>query len=187
MSNASQPQVYHERQSKQLCALHVLNNLFQERAFTKADMDDICLQLAPDSSSWWNPHRSPIGLGNYDINVIMAALQIKDQQAVWFDKRKNLDDLIPRTALGFILNVPSGSRLTSWMPSALVSQKHWIAIRRIGDDLYFNLDSHLYEPEIIGDDVALLGYLKSEMSKGDRELIIVVPSDSTAESDLWKS
>ena len=28
-------QVYHERQSKQLCALHVLNNLFQVIFFVK--------------------------------------------------------------------------------------------------------------------------------------------------------
>ena len=48
----------------------------QEKAFSKPDLDEICLQLAPDSNSWWNPHRSPIGLGNYDINVIMAALTI---------------------------------------------------------------------------------------------------------------
>ena len=35
--------VYHERQQLQLCALHVLNNLLQEqKAFTKADLDQIC-------------------------------------------------------------------------------------------------------------------------------------------------
>ena len=35
--------VYHERQSKELCALHALNNLFQnEKAYTKKDLDDIC-------------------------------------------------------------------------------------------------------------------------------------------------
>ena len=103
--------IYHEKQSKQLCALHVLNNLFQvffcfdtffskfdlifaqEKAFSKPDLDEICLQLAPDSNSWWNPHRSPIGLGNYDINVIMAALTIKDYQAVWFDKRRSVQKM----------------------------------------------------------------------------------------------
>ena len=101
--------IYHERQSRQLCALHVLNNLLQvnihihvdylilpdllsyfflkEKAFTKAQLDDICTQLAPDNQ-WWNPHRSPLGLGNYDVNVMMAALQGKDCQAIWFDKRK---------------------------------------------------------------------------------------------------
>jgi len=179
-------QVYHERQSKQLCALHVLNNLFQEKAFSKVELDDICLQLAPDSNSWWNPHRSPLGLGNYDVNVMMAALQIKDYQAIWFDKRKSIDQLQPSVALGFILNIPSGSRMTNWIPSSIVSQKHWVAIRKVGDELYFNLDSHLQEPEIIGDESSLMAYLKTEASKADRELLIVVSNNTVSESELWK-
>lgn len=35
-----------------------------------------------------NPHRSMLGIGNYDVNVIMAALQTKDLEAIWFDQRK---------------------------------------------------------------------------------------------------
>ena len=35
--------IYHEKQSKELCALHALNNLFQnEKAYTKKDLNDIC-------------------------------------------------------------------------------------------------------------------------------------------------
>lgn len=30
-----------------------------------------------------------LGLGNYDINVLTAALQTKDYSIVWFDKRKD--------------------------------------------------------------------------------------------------
>ncbi|KAK9825183.1 hypothetical protein WJX81_003997 [Elliptochloris bilobata] len=37
---------YHERQRLQLCALHTLNNLFQEQAFTQDD-----LALLPGSSN----------------------------------------------------------------------------------------------------------------------------------------
>lgn len=33
--------IYHQKQSKQLCALHALNNLFQEDVFTKSDLDTI--------------------------------------------------------------------------------------------------------------------------------------------------
>ena len=36
-----------------------------------------------------NPHKSSIGLGNYDVNVITAALNSKDHDIVWFDKRKD--------------------------------------------------------------------------------------------------
>ena len=37
--------IYHEKQIKELCALHALNNLFQDgEAFSKQDLDDICLK-----------------------------------------------------------------------------------------------------------------------------------------------
>lgn len=83
MSNV---QIYHEKQVRELCALHALNNLFQGRSFTKLELDEICHSLSPDV--WINPHKSLLGLGNYDINVIMKALQTRDCEAIWFDKRK---------------------------------------------------------------------------------------------------
>lgn len=73
-------------QMKELCALHALNNLFQEKEFNKQELDEICYNLSPDV--WINPHKSLLGLGNYDINVIMSALQRKNFEAIWFDKRR---------------------------------------------------------------------------------------------------
>lgn len=112
MSNIYTPtinsNVYHERQIRELCALHTLNNLFQGKTlydfskiqlsfveivqhlergfFTKLQLDEICKQLSPNE--WINPHRSMLGLGNYDINVIMSALENRGYEATWFDKRK---------------------------------------------------------------------------------------------------
>lgn len=84
----SSGRIYHERQSKQLCALHALNNLFQSSsAFTKQDLDAICKELAPDARIF-NPHRSVLGFGCYDVNVIISALAKKGYDVVWFDKRK---------------------------------------------------------------------------------------------------
>lgn len=37
-----------------------------------------------------NPHRSVLGTGNYDVNVIMAALQSRELAAVWWDKRRSV-------------------------------------------------------------------------------------------------
>lgn len=123
--------IYHERQIRELCALHALNNLFQgmcmcclvcqfllnklydidhdtfftrspfkcvpkliflfifiaaKGTFTKSELDEICVQLSPDE--WINPHKSMLGLGQYDVNVIMSALQLRGYEAIWFDKRK---------------------------------------------------------------------------------------------------
>ncbi len=80
------PAMYHERQRLQFCALHVLNNLFQDEVFSKPELDDICYSLNPDATI--NPHKSMFGLGNYDVNVLTMALQLKDFQLIWFDKRK---------------------------------------------------------------------------------------------------
>lgn len=80
-------EIYHEKQIRELCALHALNNLFQAKdTFTKIELDYICHSLSPDN--WINPHRSMLGLGNYDINVIMKALQSRGYGTIWFDKRK---------------------------------------------------------------------------------------------------
>lgn len=78
---------YFERQSLSRCALHALNNLLQSAAFSVADLNAICEQLTP-GKGFRNPHKSMIGLGNWDVNVIMRALQTKDLQVSWFDRRK---------------------------------------------------------------------------------------------------
>ena len=56
----------------------------------QTELNEICYTLSPDS--WLNPHKSVLGLGNYDINVITAALNTRQMGLVWFDKRKD-----PRT------------------------------------------------------------------------------------------
>ncbi|XP_076064074.1 josephin-1-like [Oratosquilla oratoria] len=162
--------IYHEKQVKELCALHSLNNLFQDgRAFTKSELDTICYSLSPDN--WFNPHKSVFGTGNYDINVIMAALASKSCGIVWFDKRKDPEVIVLEKTVGFILNVPSEYRLG---PLQLpLRRKHWIAIRNIRG-VYYNLDSKLEAPEIIGRGAELLKYLGDELRCKEKELFIVV-------------
>ncbi|XP_035019465.1 josephin-2 isoform X2 [Hippoglossus stenolepis] len=38
----SEGDVFHEKQRLELCAIHALNNVLQERVFTKETADDIC-------------------------------------------------------------------------------------------------------------------------------------------------
>ncbi|KAG8320862.1 Josephin-1 [Homalodisca vitripennis] len=138
--------VYHEKQVKELCALHALNNLFQKKqAFTKQELDEICQSLSPDV--WINPHRSLLGLGNYDVNVIMTALQRRGCEAIWFDKRKDPSCLQLDRISGFILNVPSDYRLGFVLLP--LRRKHWVAIRQVAGT-YYNLDSKLDSPVLIG-------------------------------------
>jgi hypothetical protein len=82
--------VYFERQSLSRCAVHTLNNLLQYRAFTPAALDALCRELTPNA--FINPHKSLWGVGNYDVNVIMRALQTKGFTVNWFDRRKRQTD-----------------------------------------------------------------------------------------------
>ena len=43
------------------------------KTISSEELDEICLRLNP--ATVLNPHKSVLGTGNYDINVIMAALQ----------------------------------------------------------------------------------------------------------------
>ncbi|NXQ51521.1 JOS2 protein, partial [Anthoscopus minutus] len=137
--------LYHERQRLELCALHALNNLLQRPWLSKAAADGICQRLAPRARP--NPHRSPLGTGNYDINVVMAALATLGLAAVWWDKRRSLERLHLPHILGFLLNVPSPVTLgTLALPLA---RPHWLGVRRLGATFY-NLDSKLASPAAIG-------------------------------------
>lgn len=88
--------IYHEKQHLARCAVHALNNLLQEEAFNANLLDDIgvftCLSfvcgmsppiahnLTPGNVLALNPHKSVLGIGNYDLNVIEKAL---DSIGLW--------------------------------------------------------------------------------------------------------
>ncbi|KAG6921077.1 Josephin domain containing 2, partial [Chelydra serpentina] len=130
--------VYHERQRLELCAVGGVNNVLQERRFTQEGGGEICKRLAPDARL--NPHRSGGGTGNYDVNVIMAALGGGDFAAIWWDKRRPLEQLAGGGVHGFIVNVPSN--VSGGVVSLPVRRKHWIARGGVGGT-YYNLDSKL--------------------------------------------
>lgn len=173
--------IYHEKQVKELCALHALNNLFQNpNAYTKTQLDDICYRLSPDR--FINPHKSVLGLGNYDVNVLMAALQLKNCEAVWFDKRKDPKCLNLESILGFILNIPSEYKIG--FIQLPIKRKHWIALQRI-NGLFYNLDSKLDAPEIIGKESEFLQFLREQLRSKDKEVFLVV-TQSVERTSLWK-
>src|SRR3989338_3343434 len=50
----------------------------------------LSLSLSFSLARWFNPHRSFWGTGNYDVNVIIAALHGKNLQVNWWDRRRGL-------------------------------------------------------------------------------------------------
>ncbi|XP_061676848.1 josephin-2 [Syngnathoides biaculeatus] len=163
-------EVFHEKQRLELCAIHALNNVLQERVFTKETADDICKRLAPQCVV--NPHRSVLGTGNYDVNVIMAALQSRELEAVWWDKRRTVASLCISKIDGFILNVPSCVSLGT-MSLRLPRRRHWLAVRQVNGQ-YYNLDSKLKSPMCIGGEVELRRFLGEQLSQDVAEMLLVV-------------
>lgn len=180
---SGKPEVYHERQRRQLCALHVLNNLFQEKDFfTQAQLDDICTSLTP--SRFMNPHRSMLGLGNYDINVITAALQTRDLALVWFDRRKDVASIDLTKVRGVIINVPSDFKLG--FIKLPFDFKHWYVIRDIGGT-YYNLDSKLGRPEEMGDSSAVHRFLKDRLELEQTQVLLVVEPEVEQSGEWYRS
>lgn len=177
----SEAEIFHEKQRLEFCAIHALNNVLQERVFTKETADDICKRLAPQSVV--NPHRSVLGTGNYDVNVIMAALQSRGLAAVWWDKRRSVESVCVSRVEGFILNVPS--RVSLGFVSLPLRRRHWMAVRSI-QGLYYNLDSKLKNPLSIGGEEQLRRFLGEQLCEEVCELLLVVQKE-VEEDGSWLS
>ena len=63
------------------------------------ELDEICLRLNP--ATVLNPHKSMLGTGNYDINVIMSALnsRLVHLRLLFFTKFRTLNGLLDLTKL----------------------------------------------------------------------------------------
>ncbi|CAG8485500.1 1689_t:CDS:2 [Gigaspora margarita] len=142
-------EIYHERQKLWFCGQ------LQYKAFSKEQLDDIALNLTKSDSKiknlnllLINPHKSVLGVGNYDINVLEVALKQYDLEIQWFDARKDIRTVIQftdPTLFGIILNTQA-TRLYFW------TSNHWIAVKPFFSDdketppEIYNLDSKLSKP-----------------------------------------
>ncbi|RHZ44574.1 hypothetical protein Glove_718g28 [Diversispora epigaea] len=188
----SKQKIYHERQSFWFCGQHTLNNLLQMDVFGKSELDNIAIKLAektdPEVKSWKcyfvNPHKSVLGFGNYDINVLDIALRAFDLEIQWFDDRKDIRTVVQftdSTLFGLILNIPK-THYYFW------NSYHWIAIKPIhkkkdDDDNYvvdeeetvviYNLDSKLHKPEKFPDIEKAYNFLSDYVYNKNAQLMMV--------------
>jgi josephin len=157
------------------------NNFFkyflEKGEFTKEKLDAICTNLSPDQ--YINPHKSVLGLGNYDVNVLMVALESEGMDLTWFDRRKEITagSLELGKIFGLILNIPSD--YTFAFITLPIKSRHWICIKKMQDGKYYNLDSKLNSPKCIGAEDNFIKYLQEQMKSNDKELFLVLPKDSS--------
>ena len=63
--------------------------------------------------------------------------------------------------------------------------RHWFSIKKINDH-YYNLDSQLKKPEVIGNEADVCCYLKSKLAENNTELLLVVDKQ-VAEDRSWEN
>ncbi|KAJ0020932.1 hypothetical protein Pint_32581 [Pistacia integerrima] len=172
------PKIYHEKQKLQFCLLHSLNNLFQqENAFTRASLNEIAEKLVlddPDKQTWtplsvfFKPHHNAL-TGNYDINVLIAALEGRGKSVVWHDRRNeassiDLDDS-GNNLMGIVINIP----VTRY--GGLWKSRHWVTLRKI-DGVWYNLDSDFKAPYCFKDSEEVREFLGYIIGVGGEVLLV---------------
>lgn len=105
----------------------------------------------------------------------MQALASKNFDLVWFDKRKEItfETIEIDKAFGYILNINSNYTL-GFVTIPKLSNRHWISLRKLSDNNFYNLDSKLGKPKQIGGNEEFVEYLKKEMTSNDKEFFIVI-------------
>ncbi|GAA0172491.1 cysteine protease [Lithospermum erythrorhizon] len=156
-----------------------MENKKQKDAFLQTDLNAISEKLDLEDPMKWGwrsplsvvfkPHHSSI-TGNYDINVLIAALEGKWKSVVWHDRRcgfSSIDlDGADDTLMGLIVNVPVRKYGGLW------KSRHWFALRRIGG-VWYNLDSNLAASCAFKDIEVVKEFLNGMISSGSEILLVM--------------
>lgn len=166
-----------------------------ENAFTRKELDTIADSLeVPETATTssgnpfsfiFKPHRNAM-TGNYDANVLEAALQTRGKEVKWFDGRKGIEELLSQVAqygddklLGMIVNFTTRKFL------GLCQGRHWVAVRKLKPEGWYNLDSERVAPVCLGNDDSLKEFLRPALVSTDNVVIFVLnmpPSQVTSTS-----
>lgn len=126
----------------------------------------------PNKETWTplsfllKPHHNTL-TGNYDVNVMIAALEGKGKRIVWHDKRTGASsiDLDADTLMGIVLNVPVKRYGGLWR------SRHWVVMRKI-NGVWYNLDSDLVVPYPFKDEDEVKGFLDQNLTSGGEILLV---------------
>lgn len=92
----------------------------------------------------------------------------------------NLDHIF-----GFILNIPNENDLWKSLATLFTaSKRHWITIKAI-NSLFYNLDSKLKEPVLLGDANQLVAYLRRSLKTENNVEVFVIASKEVAQNASW--
>ncbi|RRT49761.1 hypothetical protein B296_00036406 [Ensete ventricosum] len=148
----------------------------EKDSFRRAELDAIAEKLLADDpfrSQWtplsliFKPHHN-VFTGNYDVNVLIAALESRRKKVVWHDRRNGASsiNLAEESLLGIMLNIPVRRFGGIW------SGRHWVSLRNI-NGVWYNLDSDLASPVPFEHQEELREYLNNAIDQGGEILIIL--------------
>lgn len=141
------PNIYHETQIGQMCAVHAVNTLLQDKVFTPNDLASIGSHLdelekslikpsggetSTDKQSDQSDQSNLDSNGNFSIQVITVALALRGLELLPFHSSDS------RAA---------SARQSTYDQQAFICHKnnHWFTVRKFGSQWY-NLDSLLPQP-----------------------------------------
>lgn len=137
-------------------------------------MDGIAEELVvvddPNKGKWtplsviFKPHHNSL-TGNYDINVLISAVEGKGKRVVWHDRRNGID-LDERKLFGIVVNIPVRKYGGLWR------SRHWVAMRRI-EGVWYNLDSDFDAPYSFKDSEDVRESLDRVISGGAEVLLVM--------------
>lgn len=157
-------------------------------AFTRQSLNLIAGRLVlgdPDGEKWtplsllFKPHHNAL-TGNYDVNVLIAALEGEGKRVAWHDHRSGAAAIGLEGSggglMGLVLNVPVRRYAGLWR------SRHWVAVREVGG-VWYNLDSDLDVPRAFRNVEEVREFLDHVMANGG-EVLLVLNDDPMSEGSL---
>lgn len=149
----------------------------QKDVFTRASLNEVAEKLVlddPDKQTWtplsfvFKPHHNKL-TGNYDINVLIAALEGRGKTVVWHDRRNGAGtidlDGSDGTLMGIVINIPVTRYAGIW------KSRHWVTLRKI-DGVWYNLDSDFRDPYSFRDSDEVREFMNQIIGLGGEVLLV---------------
>lgn len=115
-----------------------MNALLQRQAYTSAEFDTLADSLAIERRKpWFHPHRSVFGMGDYDANVLLFALEKEGCSTKWLTEKDDISSMLQLPSLfGFLVNVEGRHWMQKVIDLFVDGTRHWIAVSRYQDGFY---------------------------------------------------
>jgi hypothetical protein len=173
------PPLYHETQRLAHCAIHSLNNLFQENWLDYKDLSSIASDLHTlDRSNGMaslftlNPYMSALPfMGSFDIQCIATALKTKD---CYISNHIALATALSPESLGFgdndVIGVVINEEISFFF--GLRTSHHWFPVLQ-KEGRFINLDSELRTPEVIETQAEFIEKLSNGIDKHHWQIFVI--------------